>query len=954
MKQLLAIILLAVYVLPGLAHGYGIVNNSGATGQDSMAVPFYLLDSTGSGPVALASGDSVFVAFFYPNGDFAFADSGAYNDAQISSKAMSSYTTYTWQFAVADVDGASATNGVYTYILVAKDATSAALGNPYRGSFQLYQDYDFSTWATRLIDTSQGIKDLLDNRETWTLAGRDRIGDTIQRAASTLTEDSHIGIDWSDVANPTTSVNLSATNIANVTGNVGGVLSIATNAITSGVLAGTAITEVLDSLFNTATRNWDTANFSAAFQAHLNYLDEAISGIDDNPWDAGTRTLTALGFDLDTTDLAPALQELIILAGDTSLQATPDDFWMNIDTTNVDSSDIGDWFRNNIAGGGGGSDTTLIKAMMVGNSFAQTGTDQVWELRGLYVTAGGTDSSAAVFTGNGAGEGLDAVGGANGHGFRATGYGTANAGIYAVGGGTGLYAAGTSYNGIWANGGTTGFLSTGTTANGAEFWGGTMDVRLDNTGSIESATDRVAMLGDSAAFQGSASGLDSGTVAGAVVDALQGGTIDAHLTGLKIIGNDADSGLFYVNNAGGRGVELVGTTNALYAYSSDNATVRLSNASSYPTFWIAQSGTGEAFKAEITSTTNTNQVFEIEHDGNGAGLWVRANDTSAAVQIYNYGTGEGLNIVAEANDALQLQIGAGATAGTYYGMEIEGGVYWHGRQGEDEDAFRLHSSGTGLPFYLWPDSSYRPGMRISGDSGLFVPAGIVPEIGTDTSQIKTVATNNPNLFYGPTASGSGANEWNIVVLDTTGGVTVGAVSRAKVSIYDMAASLDGQVYTNSSGVSTFTVDLDSFTVVVTKAGTGMQQSSPNDTLIVAANGQTDTVYVTFISYSQPPYLSSVFLYYYDHGYPTDGARLVIRNENVVYDSTQGLVMGPILQYDVTDTTGLASVVVPKSYLFSDSLQSLYDIGLTYRGRIVKTWSDVYIPDQDTLRLTLGE
>lgn len=65
--------------------------------------------------------------------------------------------------------------------------------------------------------------------------------------------------------------------------------------------------------------------------------------------------------------------------------------WFDIDTTNVDSSKIGEWLVNNLGGGGGGSDTSSIKTMMFNNIFARLSSDTT-----LQVKADGTINGGVV------------------------------------------------------------------------------------------------------------------------------------------------------------------------------------------------------------------------------------------------------------------------------------------------------------------------------------------------------------------------------------------------------------------------------------------------------------------------------------------------------------------------------------------------------------------------------
>lgn len=139
----------------------GIVNNSGNRSADSVSIPFFVLDSAGN-MTTLESGDSVSLVVFYPSGSVAYNGSVADNDASISSSNNLGYVSYSMKAAVADIDG-SGKDGLYSYILVVKDKTSAALATPIAGQFQLYQgaDFDFR------LDEIGGIADSLENHHNW-------------------------------------------------------------------------------------------------------------------------------------------------------------------------------------------------------------------------------------------------------------------------------------------------------------------------------------------------------------------------------------------------------------------------------------------------------------------------------------------------------------------------------------------------------------------------------------------------------------------------------------------------------------------------------------------------------------------------------------------------------------------------------------------------------------------
>jgi hypothetical protein len=98
----------------------------------------------------------------------------------------------------------------------------------------------------------------------------------------------------------------------------------------------------------------------------------------------------------------------------------------------------------------------------------------------------------------------------------------------------------------------------------------------------------------------------------------------------------------------------------------------------------------------------------------------------------------------------------------------------------------------------------------------------------------------------------------------------------------------------------------------------------------------------------------VFLVYYHDGSPMRGASVEVKNLNIATDSTQGVIIGPVIKYAWTDANGIAQyprpISVPKSYLYHDSSLARYQVTLRAYGVPAKVWTDIWIPDQDTLRI----
>jgi len=447
---------------------------------------------------------------------------------------------------------------------------------------------------------------------------------------------------------------------------------------------------------------------------------------------------------------------------------------------------------------------------------------------------------------------------------------------------------------------------------------------------------------------------------GAIVTGQNGNSHGLYLQGsgtgnglLSIGGVTAGRGAYFLGGTNGQGMRIQGDANR--GLSCEGGT-------NNPGIYVSGDGTGAGVYI-IGGATGHGISTSGGASGPGSGIYATGTNDGSGIHAYSSGTGSGNGILGQASSTggdgiygwSANRVGINAVAGpssTTAAMAAD-------HQGSNAD-FGLGVTHDPIQEVFW---NVAFGTAFTGGSmgdSLGNPTYVQGAAGTlDTNQIKTCANNNPAIFYGPTSSGSGANSWTIHVIDTTAGAgSPVAVSGAKIAIYDMAESLEGQLISGSSGYATFTVALDSFAVVVAKSGTFLVQSDPNDTITVAINGQTDTVWVTFNAATLPtvgnPDMATLFVHYYQAGTPTRGARLKASNDNIVYDTANGIVMGPIYDSDPTDSTGLASVVVPKSYIFSDSTKAGYHLELQYRGRVVKQWIDYWVIDQDTIRLTVSE
>ncbi len=126
-----------------------VVNNSGSSGADSLTFQFYLLDSLGS-LTDVATTDSIGVVTFYPEGAVAYNTVVLGNNSNIVSQSQTNIgTCYSYGIAIADIDGASPSEGVYTWMLSVKDI-SLGLTTMHTGTFQLYTGADYNSQLDNL------------------------------------------------------------------------------------------------------------------------------------------------------------------------------------------------------------------------------------------------------------------------------------------------------------------------------------------------------------------------------------------------------------------------------------------------------------------------------------------------------------------------------------------------------------------------------------------------------------------------------------------------------------------------------------------------------------------------------------------------------------------------------------------------------------------------------------
>ena len=146
MKRLLILGLLFVPCSVS-ASVFGIVNNpapASVTSEGIFTLPLPLTDSTGNFANA-AAGDSLWIIVKDPQGTTAVNSIVALADARIIGVTQGSRTQYFFRDTIANMDGSTAVNGTYTWIFWFFDKTTANIGTPFTGSFQLYITRRLST-----------------------------------------------------------------------------------------------------------------------------------------------------------------------------------------------------------------------------------------------------------------------------------------------------------------------------------------------------------------------------------------------------------------------------------------------------------------------------------------------------------------------------------------------------------------------------------------------------------------------------------------------------------------------------------------------------------------------------------------------------------------------------------------------------------------------------------------
>ena len=219
--------------------------------------------------------------------------------------------------------------------------------------------------------------------------------------------------------------------------------------------------------------------------------------------------------------------------------------------------------------------------------------------------------------------------------------------------------------------------------------------------------------------------------------------------------------------------------------------------------------------------------------------------------------------------------------------------------------------------------------------------GVNPVYIDDYTILRLDSSNfTDNVSFSSSGSGSGANVVTIVSSDSSQTPHT-AVEYVKTQVKNVSTGIVvGNQTSDANGETEWNLDNGSYEVKMRLAMNWFDY----DTITVSAV-QTDTVF----GYSQsiPAPVSSdmgtVYLVFTPNGVdPIQGAKLIVSNEETATDTVNNQIIGPIYKFGYTNALGIATVTVPGSEVYNDSLLSVYNIRLKYRGKTVAHWDNYYI------------
>ncbi len=268
-------------------------------------------------------------------------------------------------------------------------------------------------------------------------------------------------------------------------------------------------------------------------------------------------------------------------------------------------------------------------------------------------------------------------------------------------------------------------------------------------------------------------------------------------------------------------------------------------------------------------------------DGNRATVYLTQLDirpqsgNKDAIIAYGIGTGMAFDMYGGATASYGMRVRGQATnslaayfegMGTNPGVSIVGGTH----------ALSL-TAGTGADIYLGGSGKIESAsdtVQMRSDSLINQgAAGSITNASVATA-VRDTAANRPLIFYGPTASGSGANVLSLIALDTSG--TDSKIPGVQIAIYstDLTTLYAALPTKNVDSLVAFNLDNGDYVAVSTAHGYIFDSVT-----ITVSGATTDTVRGYDISISVPgsPDLSTVYMYIsgIDGVDPTKQAKLLV-------------------------------------------------------------------------------
>ena len=221
---------------------------------------------------------------------------------------------------------------------------------------------------------------------------------------------------------------------------------------------------------------------------------------------------------------------------------------------------------------------------------------------------------------------------------------------------------------------------------------------------------------------------------------------------------------------------------------------------------------------------------------------------------------------------------------------------------------------------------------------------------TDTADIKTLATNNPSLFYGPTATGTGTDTITTYVVDTSGTDTL--LSDVKVTMKDAGGSVVGVGISGANGIVTFYQDAGTYTVIAKQASSAptMHFFTSRSLVLAGGNVANDTMPGYDMSIDAPTGSNGCTVYGYVYGpdnSAAENAEVFFELPDGFNDTCGGTIIGKFTEKTRTDTVGYFSQELFKSKCLENGT---YTVRVEMKGGMLTKTKEFTIPDSSSFKL----